>query len=574
MLSRREVLSCTGASLAAGLLVGPQVLSAQAAAGGPRAPKALVYEVADRWSSAAGADEMLRAAGFEVEKLPLDRDPATLEADLIFLGSFSSESPELRAYCADRAAALAAFVERGRVLVQMAQADQTEASPAFLPGKLVAKRADPDFAEAAIVSEKHPLVKGVRADGGTIRFGRKDRRTIWEAIVEQDGFEVIMAADRDGGPIGLMEAAHGKGRIVLAAMDLDKAKDATTGEAYGTDAQRSFAAAFFRNLAAHVVAVRDGTAPPLTPTPKAMPTEAFVPGSWTLAVLPDTQVYSLRYPGLLTLQARWLIENRKRYDVRYALQLGDVTNNNTPREWERARDALGQLYGQVPLAIATGNHDYGPNGNSTTRQTGFRAAFPVEQARSQQPTLGGVMDEGSLENSYHLFSAGGVDWIVIALEWAPRDETVAWANEVMAKHGAQRRGILITHAYLFSNGLRYDINDKVNPQTWNPHLYKTPGSKNDGEQLWQKLVRKHDFAIVHNGHVLNDGTGYLASKNDKGRTCHQILANYQFRQLGGEGYMRLMEFRPDGKTVKVKTYSPLYDKYLTAADQQFAFELD
>jgi hypothetical protein len=44
--------------------------------------------------------------------------------------------------------------------------------------------------------------------------------------------------------------------------------------------------------------------------------------------------------------------------------------------------------------------------------------------------------------------------------------------------------------------------------------------------------------------------------------------------IGGEGFLRILEFPPDGKTVRVKTYSPLYDKYLQDRSQQFSFQLD
>jgi hypothetical protein len=43
---------------------------------------------------------------------------------------------------------------------------------------------------------------------------------------------------------------------------------------------------------------------------------------------------------------------------------------------------------------------------------------------------------------------------------------------------------------------------------------------------------------------------------------------------GGRGYLRLLELLPDGKTVQVKTYSPLLDDYLTSARQQFVLEID
>lgn len=178
------------------------------------------------------------------------------------------------------------------------------------------------------------------------------------------------------------------------------------------------------------------------------------------------------------------------------------------------------------------------------------------------------MEPGRLDNTYHRFEAGGSKWLILALEWAPRDETVAWANDVMSRH-PDHNGILITHAYMNNNDRRYDIKDSDHPQDYNPHHYRTPGSKNDGQQLWDKLIRRHNFALVLSGHVLGDGTGHLASKNDQGRAVHQILANYQMRELGGEAYLRLLEFDPNGKIVRVKTYSPLYDRYLLAPDQYF-----
>jgi hypothetical protein len=53
-----------------------------------------------------------------------------------------------------------------------------------------------------------------------------------------------------------------------------------------------------------------------------------------------------------------------------------------------------------------------------------------------------------------------------------------------------------------------------------------------------------------------------------------MLSNYQFLALGGEGYMRLLEFLDDAKTVRVYTYSPLYDSFMQEPDQQFTFTLD
>ncbi|MGE9270554.1 MAG: hypothetical protein ACQKBU_07100, partial [Verrucomicrobiales bacterium] len=116
--------------------------------------------------------------------------------------------------------------------------------------------------------------------------------------------------------------------------------------------------------------------------------------------------------------------------------------------------------------------------------------------------------------------------------------------------------------------------DTVNPQLYNPHNYTTPGGVNDGEELWQELVRKHNFVLTLNGHVLGDGTGFRTDPNDAGQNVHQMLANYQFLSpFGGNGFLRLLVVNPDG-TVEVKSYSPLYNEFLSDADQAFEFDFE
>lgn len=533
-------------------------------------PAALVLEHEDQWTHSAHAAELLEHAGFDVAPLPLDRSPADARADLILIGSFASEAAGHDAFMAAHADDLAAWVSGGGTLVQLTQADQHEAAPPFLPDGLEATRTDADTAAVIVTSPDHPLLAGI-AGPDTDRIAFSGKRTAWEAFGEQAGFEVILAADTDRRQPALMEAAHGRGRMILAAMALDKASMGDQGGRTDADALDAFRTHLFANLAGHVASVRAGEAREPKPTPSALEARRFHPDSWTLAILPDTQIYSVRFPGMFFAQTGWLAKNAERLNIPIVLHLGDIVHNNTHAEWQHASDAMSLLQGAVPYALAPGNHDYGPRGSASTRDTLLNEYFDFE-THAAMPTFGGAMEEGSLDNAYHLFEAGGEEWIVIALEWGPRDETIRWANEVMAEH-PDRKGILITHAYMNNNDLRYDHTDEVNPQRYNPHHYDTPGGVNDGEELWQKLVRNHDFRLVFNGHVLGDGTGYLASRNDAGNFCHQMLSNYQMRELGGEGYMRLLEFRPDG-TVRVKSYSPVYDDYMLEPDQYFEFQLE
>jgi len=535
-------------------------------------PVAYVLDATENVGTESSAAKLLEAAGFRVERLPLDRSPLDLsDADLVFLASFASELPEYAAYMTERAAQLRELVSRGCVLVQMTQPDEIEPAPPFLPQGLTAQRHDADFPSAVILEPTHALVRGLCTANRTIRLDSKE--TILEGIVASEGLEVILASDDTARRGALLEGACGRGRILLCAMDFDRNPARGENAADAFEAARSaWQSGFFANLREYVASVRAGAAPPVLPTPSQEAMDRFTKGSWTLAVLPDTQNYAEAYPGLFLAQTAWIARNVQRLGIRYVFQLGDVTNRNSPLEWRRAREAMALLDGVVPYAIAPGNHDYGPGGGATTRETGLNEQFPPA-SMAAWPTFGGTMEEGRLDNSFHLFEAGGRSWIVLALEWGPRDEVLEWADGVMQNHRG-RAGILLTHAFLNHDDRRLDASDKTHPQKYNPHDYPTPGARNDGEEIWQKLVRRHDFVLVLSGHILDDGTGYLASRTDRGGICHQILANYQMRSLGGEAYLRLLEFLPDGATVVVRSYSPLYDRYLAAPDQQFRFRLE
>ncbi len=328
---------------------------------------------------------------------------------------------------------------------------------------------------------------------------------------------------------------------------------------------------FFLTAAIFAVAVSLLTvSPAFAEQPKVEPTEKtpeFVPGSWSIVLLPDTQLYARKYPGLFTIQTYWIAKNADKYNVRYVLHLGDITDGSRKFEWLRAQEAMAELDGKVPYALVPGNHDYHALADRRTRLNDY---FPPAKFK-KWPTFGGTMND-DLCNSYHLFSAGGTDWLVLALEWAPRDETVDWANRVLAEH-SRREAILVTHAYLTPESERFDFAKHKKEQSATPHGYPCNTSANDGEELWQKLVRKNNFALVLCGHV-SDGQGFLTSENVRGKKTHQMVIDFQFRELGGEGYLRILEFLPDGKTVQVKTYSPLYDKFRTEPRQQYRFELD
>jgi 3',5'-cyclic AMP phosphodiesterase CpdA len=194
-------------------------------------------------------------------------------------------------------------------------------------------------------------------------------------------------------------------------------------------------------------------------------------GSFTVAVLPDTQNYSERYPQTYKDQTAWIAESKRDRNIAAVLHLGDITNGSTPAEWENARAAMQTLDGKVPYCLVPGNHDYSKGGGCSDRTTLLNDYFKVGQYAGT-PNFGGAYDKepDRLENSYSLFSAEGRDFLVIALEFGPRKDVVRWANEVATKH-KDRAAILITHAYMYYDDTRYDWKKYGAKQAWNPHGY-------------------------------------------------------------------------------------------------------
>ena len=292
-----------------------------------------------------------------------------------------------------------------------------------------------------------------------------------------------------------------------------------------------------------------------------------VPGGFTLAILPDTQIYTWKHPETYLAQTKWIADNAKRYNIPYVLHVGDVTQHNTNHQWQIAAEAHALLDAKgIPSAITTGNHDLGPEGKASTRETAFAKFFPLDSFK-KWPTFGGIYDKESdrTDNNYHLFEAGGRKWLILCLEFGPRDDVLRWGNEVVAKH-PDRSAILVTHAYLRPDNTRFNRNAFIKMKNLDVNmgidgygLAKAAGGFNDGEDVWKKLASQHaNLVLVVSGHVCF--TGRLDSEGRHGNSVHQMVVDYQNGKDGGQGFLRLLQFHPDGKRVSVSDYSPLLDQ--------------
>jgi len=298
--------------------------------------------------------------------------------------------------------------------------------------------------------------------------------------------------------------------------------------------------------------------------------------SFRLVLLPDTQTYCSNYPDIFYSQTNWVAQNSG--NIAFVLHQGDITDNNSAPQWEIASKAFCLMDGKVPYTFAPGNHDTGEGGRTEDRNTDMLNHYMPYDKYSKTPNFGGAFIPGQMENSWHTFKAGGYNWLILSLEFGPRDKVLAWAAGVIEKH-PKHKVIINTHAYLYSDDTRMskDHNHNWVPQDYPIGKDTAKGAVNNGEQIWDKLVKNYaNILFVFSGHVLNDGTGALVSEGIHGNKVYQMLANYQGgvegTEKGGNGYLRIITINPQNAEIVVKTYSPYVDKYKTDSGQQFTYK--
>jgi serine phosphatase RsbU (regulator of sigma subunit) len=70
-----------------------------------------------------------------------------------------------------------------------------------------------------------------------------------------------------------------------------------------------------------------------------------------------------------------------------------------------------------------------------------------------------------------------------------------------------------------------------------------------------------------------EGQAFGSDRGDHGNVVHQMMCDYQKKEMGGLAYLRLLEFAPDGETVQVWTYSPYREKMQISILEDFVFKL-
>lgn len=325
--------------------------------------------------------------------------------------------------------------------------------------------------------------------------------------------------------------------------------------------------------------------------------------SWSMIMIPDPQNYVKwsRNQPILDLMMAWIEENIDTLNIKMVMCVGDLVeqndiinrgedgNQSAERQWEAIARSFGKLDGKVPYITATGNHDYSID-REGKRSSQFNKFFKIDKNWMNRKIIAqngtNEIGEPTLENSaYEMRSLNGKDYLFLTIEFAPRDTVLTWAKTIAnMEQYKNHRIVLMTHAYLNNKDERTTGKPKwfvYEPYSIHNRIQKSPTielpSANNGKQIWEKLVQPaSNIELVLCGHI--SGEGYRADKNDAGKKVHQMLFDAQSmggghrNGNGGDGWLRILEFFPDNKTVKVKTFSPFFAASPTT--QQFAWKTD
>ncbi len=417
----------------------------------------------------------------------------------------------------------------------------------FGPGLLSAP-GDTDPPPVPAVAVVNRLLDAMDTPGSNITYDISDvfNRDDVTFTIESDDADVVTSATIEDGTLSITLGALGHADLKLTA----------------TDAEGNTASDFIRVRAAGE-------------------------NAYTIVALPDTQDYtdsSLTNgaPQTFYNMTAWLVEQKEAKNINFVVHVGDITQNNLDYEWVVAETALRQLDGEIPYSVLPGNHDQAVGGSAADHSSVFLdALFSPDKQAATNATFGGVYDRETDRgvNNYHTFTAtDGTDWLVLSMEFGPRDDVIRWGADVIEQH-LDHQVIVVSHSLtnfagrhdpaggpLYDEGAGYDYG-----------MGRDPEGANDGETVWREILAKYpNVAFTFSGHIFGDGAETNVSYSQHGNPIIESLVNYQngiSREItgngnealgsrGGNGAMRLVTIDPDNDRVTTETYFTEFDDYL------------
>ena len=263
---------------------------------------------------------------------------------------------------------------------------------------------------------------------------------------------------------------------------------------------------------------------------------------FTLVLIPDPQNESQYYPTVFTSITDWIVAQKSARNIVFVTTAGDMVNNaSSTTEYSNAGAAMDKLDpARIPYSIGVGNHDQ--------PTTNFNTYFGTSRFLGKD--WYGGHNGSTNDNSYSFFSASGMEFILINLEYNPSSAVLDWADALL-KVNPSRRGIVESHSIININ------NDWTNMGIYtalkdNPNLF---------------------LMLCGHMHSPSDGAAYRSEIGDDGHTIHIMQADYQDFPSGGNGYLRILRFSPTEDKIYASTFSPFINGSITSTTNYDQMEM-
>jgi len=316
---------------------------------------------------------------------------------------------------------------------------------------------------------------------------------------------------------------------------------------------------------------------------------------------PDEQGYTpnaSRFTTYCLPIATWAAAQIVPNKIKAVVHMGDgVSDCTVSAEWDRYEALIAATEDVLPTAILPGNHDWPLNGGVRRPKTAYDGRFPASRWSGETWWVDSY-PAGTCHNMAVGFTACGLTWIILTLEFGADDGAIAWAKALMEAN-PRVWFIVATHTLLegqvgltadgdvpFRDDAALGTDAGVGPPSY---WGFTEENSNTGAAIFLKLLRSAiNVALalgshIYGAHSIADGWNHYGQSyrrilNRRGGIIHAIHANYQEGTdgtgNGGAGFVRLLQFRPGEGRIQVTAWTPVarnyshyrfYD-YVTAGD--------
>jgi hypothetical protein len=275
-------------------------------------------------------------------------------------------------------------------------------------------------------------------------------------------------------------------------------------------------------------------------------------GTFTVVVYPDSQneVDNSAARALVwQKQNQWVVNNKTNLNIVAVLGVGDIVNDPSDTGYTTAAEKGYNLIATagIPYLTIAGNHDYLNFDLSKRDSSKYDQYFGPFRYAGKQWYLGGYPAHSNT-NMAIAFDAGSRKYLVIGLEVFPRFAAVSWAQSVI-NADPDREVIVVTHAYLKTDGTRYLVNDAG----------ADPSTTYTGQGLWDGFIKTNSriFMVLGGHDICSPTDAYLISTGTRNNPVRQIFTNHQC--FPDNGSILLLKFKPSSGTIEAIPYSTNFE---------------